>query len=269
MAEKLTVLIPCKNEEKNLRPCIESVKPMADELLVADSGSTDRTKEIARELGARVIEREYVNSADFKNWAIPQAEHKWVLIVDADERVTPELADEIRSVLSGTPAYDAYRIYRRSFFLGHPVTRCGWNKDSVIRLFRRDVCRYEEKHVHAGLVVSTGRVGRFKGKLEHYTFWSFDQYFEKFGRYTTWGAEDLREKGRRAGFGSLSFRPAWRFLQHYVFQLGFLEGKKGFIVSALGAFSVFTKYAKLWGAEHGLPEPDPERGREDGGEDTG
>ena len=128
-----------------------------------------------------------MNSADFKNWAIPQAEHDWVLVVDADERVTPELAEEIRSALSGTPARDACRIFRRSFFLGHPVTRCGWNKDSVIRLFRRDVCRYEEKHVHAGLIVSTGRVGLFKGKLGHYTFWSFDQYFEKFGRYTTWG----------------------------------------------------------------------------------
>jgi glycosyltransferase involved in cell wall biosynthesis len=261
MAEKLTVLIPCKNEERNIRPCIESVKSIADELLVADSGSTDRTMKIARELGARIIEREYVNSANFKNWAIPQAEHSWVLVVDADERLTPALAGEICSILSGSPACDAYRIFRRSFFLGHPVAHCGWNRDSVIRLFRLDVCCYEEKHVHAGLRVKTGRVDRLRGKLEHYTYWSFDQYFEKFGRYTTWGAEDLCARGRRTGLLSLSFRPAWRFFQHYVLQRGFLEGKRGFIISALGAFSVFTRYAKLWGIREGLPQPDPEAGR--------
>jgi glycosyltransferase involved in cell wall biosynthesis len=258
MAERLTVLIPCKNEERNIRPCIESVKPIADELLVADSGSADRTMEIARELGARVIEREYVNSADFKNWAIPQAAHEWVFVLDSDERVTPELAREIEKVLAEGPKRDAYRVYRLSFFLGHPVRRCGWDKDSVIRLFRRDVCRYEEKRVHAGLLVSTGRVGRLRRKLEHYTYWSFDQYFEKFGRYTTWAAEDLCEKGRRSGLLSLTVRPAWHFFRHYVLQRGFLEGRKGLIISALGAFSVFTKYARLWGLYKGRPEPDPE-----------
>ena len=187
--------------------------------------------------------------------------------MDSDERVTPRLAREIEKVLAEGPKRDAYRIFRRSFFLGHPVRRCGWNKDSVIRLFRRDVCRYEEKRVHAGLLVGTGRVGRLRGKLDHYTFWSFDQYFEKFGRYTTWAAEDLHEKGRRCGLLSFTFRPAWRFFRHYVLELGFLEGRKGLIISALGAFSVFTKYARLWGLYKGRPQPDPEAPKAEGERD--
>lgn len=261
MAEQLTVLIPCRNEERNIRPCIESVKAIADELLVADSGSRDRTVEIARELGARIIEREYVNSADFKNWAIPQAAHEWVLVVDSDERVTPELAAEIRKVLAEGPRYDAYRIWRRNHFFGHPIRRGGWGSDSVVRLFRRAVSRYQVRRVHADVIVDTGRVGKLGGKLAHYTYWTFEQYFEKFQRYTTWSAQDLYEKGRRAGFCSLALRPAFRFFRQYVLKRGFLDGRPGLIMCTFAALSVFTKYAKLWAMHKGLPQPDPEAGR--------
>jgi glycosyltransferase involved in cell wall biosynthesis len=265
MSEKLTVLIPCKNEEKNIRPCIESAKPIADELLVADSGSSDRTMDIARALGARIIEREYVNSADFKNWAIPQVSHPWVLVVDADERVTPELAAEVRRLLSDGPRRDGYRIYRASYFFGHRIKRCGWQRDNVLRLFRSEL-RYESKHVHAEVVVPSGRVGWLKGKLEHYTCWTFDQYFEKFGRYTTWGALDRRRRGRRAGFWSLTVRPAFRFFRQYVLQRGFLDGKAGLVLCGLAAFNVFVRNAKIWGIDHGRPQPDPEADR---GNDAG
>src|SRR3954454_18487741 len=115
---KLTVLIPCKDESQHIAACIESVRPLADEILVADSGSTDGTLEIVREIGGcRIIEREYVNSADFKNWAIPQARHGWVMILDADERITPRLAKEINALLEGSPARDGYHIYRANYFL--------------------------------------------------------------------------------------------------------------------------------------------------------
>src|SRR5687768_1641821 len=145
----LTVLIPCKNERRHLAECIASVRPVADEILVADSGSTDGSLEIARELGCRVIEREYVNSANFKNWAIPQANHEWVLVVDADERVTPELGAEIRSVLASGESHDAYLMRRDNFFLGHPIRYCDWNTPELTRLFRRDLGRYQERRVHA------------------------------------------------------------------------------------------------------------------------
>jgi glycosyltransferase involved in cell wall biosynthesis len=127
MPEKLTVLIPCKNESHNIRDCIESVRSIADEILVADSLSTDDTLEIVRNSGGcRIIEREFIDYANFKNWAIPQATHPWVLIVDADERVTPELAVEIREILAkAPPSLDAYRMRRDNFFLGQQIRHCG------------------------------------------------------------------------------------------------------------------------------------------------
>jgi glycosyltransferase involved in cell wall biosynthesis len=255
MAE-LTVLIPCKNEARNIRACLESVRSLADELLVADSGSTDRTMDIAREFDARIIEREYINSANFKNWAIPQATHDWILVVDADERVTPALAEEIRALLSGTPDCDGYRIYRRNFFFGHPIDYSGWQSDRVLRLFRKSVCRYQDRHVHADVIVDTGKIGVLKAKLEHYTYWTFDQYFEKFGRYTTWSAEDRLARGERPSLWRLFFAPKMRFVRHFVLKLGFLDGKKGYILSQLAAFSVFTRYAKMWQMREGLPQPD-------------
>ena len=258
MPEKLTVLIPCKNEAKNIRPCIESVRDIADEVLVADSGSTDRTMAIARECGARIIEREYVNPADFKNWAIPRAAHPWVFRLDADERVTPELAAEVKRALSGTPKHDAYWVPRRSYFLGHEIKHSGWGSDRIIGLFRREGSRYAAVRVHEEIVTESGNVGRLKGLIRHYSYWSFTQYLEKLDRYTTWSAEDLRDRGRRAGPMSLTFRPAWRFFRHYVIQCGFLDGFAGLVVSGLGAFAVFMKYAKLWGLQHGHPQPDPE-----------
>ena len=262
MAEHLSVLIPCKNEERNLRPCIESVRSLADEIVVADSGSTDRTREIARAMGCRLIEREYVNSANFKNWAIPQCTHPWVLIVDADERVLPELADEIRTLLDGTPAYDGYRIYRRNFLFGHEVRHSGWQTDDVLRLFRRDLCRYQERRVHADVEVRGGNVGWLGERLVHYTAWTVDQFLgKKVGRYTTWGAEDLWQRGKRAGWFELTVRPFLRFFRHYVLRLGFLDGRVGWIMAVMSSFYVFVRFAKLWEMEHGIPQPDPEAGR--------
>ena len=128
----LTVLIPCKDEIQHIRACIESVRPIADEILVADSGSTDGTLELVHTLGGcRIIEREYVNSADFKNWAIPQAQHAWVLVVDADERMTPELAGEIRRLFDFPPQCDGYAVRRDNFFLGHHYLRNAESKQAI------------------------------------------------------------------------------------------------------------------------------------------
>ncbi len=242
---KLTVIVPCRNEETMIRDCLESVK-WADEIFVVDSGSTDRTVEIAREYTARVVEHEYVNSAAQKNWAIPQATHEWVMVIDCDERATAELQDEIRGLLGGgDPACDGYWIYRKNTFFGKPVNHCGWERDKVLRLFRRDRSRYQDKHVHAEVMVE-GTVGVLKGKLEHHTYRSFDQYLEKFGRYTTWSALDLRRQGKKATFGRIFLRPVFRFIKMYVLRQGFRDGTAGLVLCWLAAFSVFMKYAKLW-----------------------
>jgi len=144
MSAKLSAIIPTFNEEENLRECLESVR-WADEVLVVDSFSQDRTVEIASELGARVVQHEYVNSAAQKNWAIPLALHPWVLLVDADERVTLDLRDEIRELLTVEPPFDGYWIRRANHFLGRRMEHCGWETDRVIRLFRRDVARYQDR----------------------------------------------------------------------------------------------------------------------------
>jgi glycosyltransferase involved in cell wall biosynthesis len=242
--EKITVIIPTFNEERNLPECLATVR-WADEIFVVDSFSKDRTPEIAGMHGVRLVQHEYVNSATQKNWAIPRARHPWVLIVDADERVPPELRDEILRTLESPNAADGYAIGRTNFFMGRRIRYSGWQNDSCLRLFRRDKGRYQDRHVHADAIVQ-GRVGRLRNKLLHNTFQDFDQYMKKFDRYTGWAAQDRARRTTRVRWHHLSLRPIARFLKQYVFKLGFLDGKAGLIISSLAAYSVFMKYAKLW-----------------------
>ena len=241
---KLTIIIPCCNEEHNIAECIESAL-WADEVFVVDSFSTDRTVEIAGTYTDRVVQHEYVNSARQKNWAIPQAAHEWVMILDADERITPELQARIERILAGDPEHDAYSIKRMSYFFGKLIRHCGWHKDYLTRLFRRDAGAYEDLEVHSDMRVP-GTVGRINECFIHYTDVDFKQYFEKFGRYTTLAAADLYRSGVQPSWTRLFLRPTWRFFRMYVMRLGFLDGIHGLILCGLAAMVVFTKYAKLW-----------------------
>lgn len=252
MSTKLTALIPCKDERANIRACIESVRSIADEILVADSGSTDGTLEIVRKMSdCRIIEREYIHSANFKNWAIPQAAHPWVLIVDADERVTPSLSAEIQRVLAAPDdKIDGYFIGRKNHFLGYHIAHCGWNSDDVLRLFRRDVGRYRERWVHAEIDLPQKRVGRLEHQFDHFTAWSSEQHWNKLNRYATWGALNYRDEGRKPSLFSLLFRAPMRFMQLYFLRLGFLDGMPGFQVCAYTAFYSFLKQARLWELSH-------------------
>ena len=243
--EKLSVLVPTFNEEQNIRPCLESVR-WADEVVIVDSFSTDSTRQIAAQIADRVLEHEYINSASQKNWAIPQMSHPWAMIVDADERVTPELRDEILAVLEDNRGFDGFRVRRLNHCMGKRVRFCGWQNDSVLRLFRRDLGRYQEREVHADVIVEGGRVGWLGGKLLHYSFSSFDQYMKKFDRYTTWAAGDRGKRTPRVRWHHLALRPAWRFFRQYVLQLGVLDGLTGLVICSLAAYSVFLKYARLW-----------------------
>jgi glycosyltransferase involved in cell wall biosynthesis len=254
--EPLSVLVPTKNEEPNIRAVLESVR-FAEEVVVVDSGSTDRTLAIARSIADRVLEHEYVNSAAQKNWAIPLLAHRWILIVDADERVTPALREEIERTLADPARLDGYWIHRDNHFLGRPIHTAGWQRDKVLRFFDRTKGAYEPLHVHAEVVIR-GRVGTLQNKLVHHTYRSLDQYFEKFGRYTRWSAEDLKARGVRASPMRLLVRPWLRFLRMYVLEGGFREGRAGIVLCMLAAFSVFTKYARRWEDEiRGRPPADP------------
>ena len=243
--ERLSVIITTFNEDVNIADCIESVK-WADEILVVDSFSTDRTVEIAQRLPVRLLQREYYGSAAQKNWALDRVEHGWVLIVDADERVTDELAAEILVLLTRAPAdVNGYYIRRENVFIDRVMRHSGWSTDKVIRLFRRDRGRYPNRRVHADLAIE-GPTPDLEHPFLHYTFRSFDQYFDKFLNYAEWGAAQAFREGRKVGLLEIAGRPLWRFFRTYVLQLGFLDGRHGLVLCTLQAFGVFLKYARLW-----------------------
>ncbi|HEV8200349.1 MAG TPA: glycosyltransferase family 2 protein [Candidatus Polarisedimenticolia bacterium] len=240
----LSVIIPTFNEEETIEDCLASVA-FADEVLVVDSFSTDRTVEIARARGARVVQREYGYSAQQKNWAIPQARHEWVLLVDADERVAPGLRQELQELLARGPSADGYWIRRANHFLGKRIRHCGWGTDRVIRLFRRDVARYQDRQVHAEIDLP-GPLPTLEHPLEHHTFRSWSQYWRKLDLYSEWGARQMFQEGKRTDGVQILLRPVGRFIRMYILRFGFLEGTHGVVLSMLGAFTVYLKHARLW-----------------------
>jgi glycosyltransferase involved in cell wall biosynthesis len=240
----LSVIITTFNEEVNIGDCIESVL-WADEILVVDSFSKDKTVEVAERYPVKVLQREYFGSAAQKNWALDRVHHDWVLIVDADERVTPELAAEILRVLASRPQVDGYYIKRENVFVDRVIAHSGWSTDKVIRLFCREKGRYPNRRVHADLAIE-GPTPLLEHAFLHYTFRSFDQYFDKFLNYAEWGAAQAFREGRTVGVLEIAGRPLWRFLRTYVVQLGFLDGLHGLVLCTLQAFGVFLKYARLW-----------------------
>lgn len=247
MPDKLTVIVPCRNESANIAACIASIVVIADEILIADSGSTDGTMEIARSMcECRIIEREYRTSGDFKNWAIPQASHDWVLLLDADERVTKNLAGEIKEILSSDHQRDGYWINRDNHFMGHRMRFGMFKNDYVTRLFKRDLSRYQGPSDHGEVQVAGGNVGRLKNRLLHYSFWTYDQYFAKFDRYTSLQARQWHADGMQTNALQLFLRPLTRFIRDYFLKLGMLDGIVGLQLSILAAFYTFTKQARLW-----------------------
>jgi glycosyltransferase involved in cell wall biosynthesis len=255
MPAKLTVLVTCKNERTNIGPCIDSVRGIADEMLIADSGSTDGTLEYLRARDdCRIIQREYRTAGDFKNWAIPQASHEWVLILDADERVTPRLFAEICGVLLNDSEYDGYWLGRSNHLMGHRVRYTDWARDRLVRLFRRDLGRYEGPSDHGDVVISTGRVGMLREPLDHYTLWSWAHYLNKFERYTRVQAEQWYAAGRKPSYRRMLTQPPLRFLRDYLLHRGFLDGFAGLQVSMMSAFYSFMKQARLWELHHGLEQ---------------
>jgi len=244
MSRKLSIIVPTFNEEGNLKECLESVK-WADEIFVVDSFSNDKTLEIALEYTDRVIQHEYINSATQKNWAIPQATNEWVMIVDSDERVTPELKNEILEILSSEDTLDGYYIPRNNTFLGKELKYGGWGKkeDLNLRLFKRDKGRYENKNVHADIILD-GKSGYIKSSLTHNSYPDLAEYIIKLNRYTDWAAKDIVDKNRKVGLWLIISRPIATFLKMFFLKSGFLDGYHGFLIATLSSFYVFVKFSK-------------------------
>ena len=249
---KITAIIPTFNEEHNIRAVIESVL-FCDEIMIVDSFSTDNTLKIAQEYTDFIIQRKYEYSASQKNWAIPQASNNWILLVDADERVTPELQEEIIAIQKTHPEEAGFWIYRKNYFMGRLMKHSGLNTDKVIRLFRKDACHYEDKHVHAE-IVTNGKVGVLKHKLIHNTYITLDKHLEKKNRYAWWSAKDHIYKGTSVNLFHVFIKPTWRFLKHYIVQLGFLDGIPGLAYAYIESYGVLTRYLKIWLLKKGMDE---------------
>jgi glycosyltransferase involved in cell wall biosynthesis len=247
--KSITVITLTLNEEKNIRECLESVS-WASERLVIDSGSTDSTVAIARACGATVLNVPWEGYGRTKNKGLDAADGDWILWLDADERVTPDLSEEIQDVLKRQGSDPAgFTIARRAYFLGRWIRHAGWYPGRVLRLFQRKQGRFTDLRVHEGVTVE-GPIGSLRHDLVHMTDPSLNHYFVKFNRYTTLAAEELREKGRQFHIADLLVRPLFTFFRMYIFRQGFLDGIQGLILCAVSACYVFVKYAKLWELEN-------------------
>jgi glycosyltransferase involved in cell wall biosynthesis len=238
----VTVVIAAMNEAANITACVESVH-WADEILVVDQGSSDDTGNLAAAAGATVIAQDAATIGALRNAAISRAKNQWILVVDADERGTPDFVRTVRDAIA-RPASGAYRVPRRNFFLGREIRHGGWESDRPVRLFD-SALRYNDSRVHEHVLTSE-EPATLGAALLHYPYASLDVYFAKFVRYSRWWAEDQSRRGRRASLAAIIFKPPARFVSMYIFRMGFLDGARGAVLASLAAASVCAKYVRLW-----------------------
>jgi glycosyltransferase involved in cell wall biosynthesis len=240
---KLSVTVVAKNESADIDAALASVA-WADEIVVVDSHSTDDTVAIARRHTDRVVVHAWLGHIEQKNYAASLASHDWILSLDADERVTPALADEIRAALAAEPAHAAFRIPRVTWHLGRWVRTTDWYPDHQDRLYDRRRAKWTGRYVHESLKAD-GSSGQLAGEIQHYAYRDIADHLETIDRYTTLAARQMHEDGRRAGLMQLSGHPPLAFLRNYIARGGIRDGAPGFIISSMNAFYVFLKFAKL------------------------
>lgn len=241
---KVSVTIITQDEAEHIGAAIDSVR-WADEIIVVDSGSTDDTVAIAAASGARVEHRDWTGYLDQKTYAQGLADHDWVFSLDADERVTPALAAEIQALLQSEPPRRGYRVPRVLFHLGRWIRTTDHYPDYQLRLYDRRAGTWQGDFVHESVKI-TSPMGYLKSELEHYSYRDLSDQLDRIHHYTTLAARKLHAQGRRSGFVQLVLQPPAAFLRSYVLRRGFLDGTVGFVLSAVGAYSVFLKFAKLW-----------------------
>jgi glycosyltransferase involved in cell wall biosynthesis len=242
---KLSVIIITYNEQENIRGCLESVK-WSDEIVIVDSFSSDKTVEIAREFTPKVFQNKWTNFSEQKNLALEKASNEWVLWIDADERATPKLKEEVLTILNSEfSSFNSYYIPRRNHYFGRWIRHCGWYPDYKLRLFRRGKGRFNERTVHESVIVE-GKKGYLKSNLDHHSYKNLSDHLDRIDKYASLAAQQMFRKGRRARVFDLLFRPLARFIRMYLIKKGFLDGIYGLIVSVMGSFYVFMKYLKLW-----------------------
>ncbi len=244
--EKLSVVIITGNEERNIERCLASVQSVADEIIVVDSLSTDKTEEICRKFAVTFVSQKWLGYSEQKNYANSLASYDFILSIDADEVLSEEL---IQSILqeknAGFPA-KAYDFNRLTYFCGKPVKHCGWNHDYRVRLWQKNLAKWKGE-IHELLSFETPiPVKRLSGDMLHYSFHSIEQHIDQVNKFSTLSAQAKFKKGKKSSIFAIVLQPIWRFIRMYFFQLGFLDGFTGLIVSADSAYAVFLKYSKLY-----------------------
>jgi len=241
---RVTVTIITLNEAAHIAAAIDSAS-WADEVVLVDSGSTDDTSSIARAKGVRVETRAWTGYVDQKNFAASLSSNDWIFSLDADERITPSLATEVRSLLSTEPPHRGYRVPRVTHHLGRWVRTTDFYPDFQTRVYDRRAARWKGRYVHESVMVD-GATGRLTGELQHYSYRDLRDHLDRINQYTTLAARQMHESGRRSGPLDLLVHPPAAFLRNYVLRRGFLDGTAGLTLSIVNAYAVFLKFAKLW-----------------------
>ncbi len=239
----LSVIVITKNEGHNIEECLQSVQ-WADDIIVVDAESKDDTVTKAKIFTEKVYRKPWLGFAAAKQFGLEQTKHKWILWLDADERVTPALAEEIQKLILSTPAEAAFLVGRRAYFLGRWIKHSGWYPGYVSRLFNKEKALFNSAQVHEGLEIH-GEVKQLQNDLLHYTDPNIYHYFAKLNRYTTLAADELVQKGKKASLSDVIIRPIWQFTRMYVLRAGFLDGIQGLLLALFSSGYVFTKYCKL------------------------
>ncbi len=245
----VTVTIITKDEADHIAAAVESAR-WANEVIVVDCGSRDDTVARARTAGARVEHRDWTGWIDQKNFAASLAAHDWIVSLDADERLTPALAQEIQRILTTEPPHRAYRVPRITFHLGRWIRTTDFYPDFQTRLYDRRAARWQGRYVHES-VSTDGPVGQLTNELLHYSYRDLHDHLDRINQYTTLAARQMHERGRRASAVDLLVQAPAAFLRNYVLRRGFLDGGVGLTLSLVNAYAVFAKFAKLWEIERG------------------
>lgn len=240
---KITAIIPTLNEEIHIEEAIKSVG-FADEIIVIDSYSTDKTLELAEKHNVKIIKRKFDDFSSQKNFAIGQAKHPWIYILDADERVPNKVKKEILKAIKNPKGKVGFYVRRSFYFAGKNINYGGCQRDKVVRLFLKKHCKYQGV-VHE-TISADGELGFFKNKIEHYSYKNYDHYISKMNHYGALRGKQYFEEGKKVNLFHILIKPPARFFIHYFIRLGFLDGFPGYIFAKAQAYGVYTKYLKLW-----------------------
>ncbi len=241
---EISVVIITHNEEKRLEPALRSVEGVASEIIVVDSLSSDDTVKIAQKYTDKVFKRKWTNFADQKNYANEQTSFPWILSLDADERLSPRLRQEILQLKKGEPRCAGFSMPRQAFYFGKWIRHSGWYPDRKVRLFRKDNARWEGEYIHEKLVVE-GKIEKLEGSIYHFTYQNISDHLARINRFSDLGAKKLYAQKKKCRWYHLVFLPLFRFIKSFFLKAGFLEGYAGLIISVLHGYAIFVRYAKL------------------------